>query len=101
MAEYKTKILIIGSGPAGYTAGIYAARAGLSPIIVSGSQIGGQLTITTDVENFPGFSTPVSGGQLMEEMRQQALKLGVEIIEDRITEVDFNRVMSTIELIGR
>jgi len=91
MAEYKSKILIIGSGPAGYTAGIYAARAGLSPIIVSGPQIGGQLTITTDVENFPGFPTPVAGSQLMEDMRQQALKLGVEIVEDRITEVDFNR----------
>ena len=91
MAEYKSKILIIGSGPAGYTAGIYAARAGLSPIIVSGPQIGGQLTITTDVENFPGFPTPVAGTQLMEDMRQQALKLGVEIIEDRITDVDFSR----------
>lgn len=91
MAEYKSKILIIGSGPAGYTAGIYAARAGLSPTIVSGPQIGGQLTITTDVENFPGFPTPVAGTQLMENMRQQALKLGVEIIEDRITEVDFSR----------
>ena len=89
MAEYKTKLLIIGSGPAGYTAGIYAARAGLAPIIVSGPQLGGQLTITTDVENFPGFPTPVAGGQLMDDMRQQALNLGVEIIEDRITEVDF------------
>ena len=91
MAEYKSKILIIGSGPAGYTAGIYAARAGLSATIVSGPQPGGQLTITTDVENFPGFPTPVAGTQLMEDMRQQALKLGVEIVEDRITEVDFKR----------
>ena len=91
MAEYKSKILIIGSGPAGYTAGIYAARAGLSATIVSGPQPGGQLTITTDVENFPGFPTPVAGTQLMEDMRQQALNLGVEIVEDRITEVDFKR----------
>ena len=91
MAEYKSKILIIGSGPAGYTAGIYASRAGLSATIVSGPQPGGQLTITTDVENFPGFPTPVAGTQLMEDMRQQALKLGVEIVEDRITEVDFKR----------
>lgn len=88
MAEYRSKVLIIGSGPAGYTAGIYAARAGLKPLIVTGDQIGGQLTITTDVENFPGFPNPVAGSELVENMRQQAINVGVEIIEDRITEVD-------------
>lgn len=88
MAEYRSKVLIIGSGPAGYTAGIYAARAGLDPLIVTGDQIGGQLTITTDVENFPGFPQPVSGGELVENMRQQAINVGVTIVEDRITEID-------------
>lgn len=90
MAEYISKVLIIGSGPAGYTAGIYAARAGLNPILVSGPQVGGQLTMTGDVENFPGFPQPISGTQLMENMRMQALNVGVQIVEDKITEVDFN-----------
>ena len=91
MADYKTKILIIGSGPAGYTAGIYAARAGLKPLLVSGNQPGGQLTMTTSIENFPGFKAPQDGTMLMETMKEQALALGVEMINDRITSVDTSK----------
>lgn len=87
-----TKMLIIGSGPAGYTAAIYAARANVSPLMVTGLEPGGQLTITTDVENYPGFAAAVQGPDLMEAMRQQAENVGTEIIYDMVTEVDLNAV---------
>ena len=91
MAETrKTKVLIIGAGPAGYTAGIYAARANLNPVLVAGLQPGGQLTITTDVGNYPGFAEPIQGPWLMEQMAKQAEHVGTEILYDIVTKVDFS-----------
>ena len=86
-----TKVLIIGSGPAGYTAAIYAARANLAPVLVAGLQPGGQLTITSDVENFPGFAKAVSGPWLMEEMRTQAEHVGTIMFHDTIVSVDLSQ----------
>ena len=86
-----TKVLILGSGPAGYTAAIYAARAMLKPILVFGSEPGGQLATTTDVENFPGFAKVVQGPWLMEEMKGQAKAVGTEMIQDHISIVDFSQ----------
>ena len=86
-----SKVLILGSGPAGYTAAIYAARAMLNPILVFGSEPGGQLTTTTDVENFPGYSKVIQGPWLMEEMKGQAKAVGTEMIQDHIKKVDLSK----------
>ena len=88
---HHSKVLIIGSGPAGYTAAIYAARANLKPLMVRGIQPGGQLTITTDVENYPGFADVIQGPWLMEQMEAQAKHVGTEMIDDTIVSVDFSR----------
>ena len=95
--EIKTKVLILGSGPAGATAAIYAARANLKPIMVHGMQPGGQLTITTDVENYPGFAEMIQGPWLMEQMIAQAKNVGTEIISDHITKVDLSKKPFVLE----
>jgi thioredoxin reductase (NADPH) len=87
---HRTRVLIVGAGPAGYTAAIYAARASLQPFLVAGLQPGGQLMITTDVENYPGFAQAVQGPWLMEQMQAQAEHVGTRIIHDLITAVDFS-----------
>ncbi|MFZ5791617.1 MAG: thioredoxin-disulfide reductase [Pseudomonadota bacterium] len=89
--QHRLKVLIIGSGPAGLTAAIYAARANLKPLLVEGLQPGGQMTITTDVENFPGFAEVVQGPWLMEQMRAQAEHVGTRIVADTVTSVDLSR----------
>jgi thioredoxin reductase (NADPH) len=91
MAQHHSKVLIIGSGPAGYTAAIYAARANLKPMLVAGMQPGGQMTITTDVENYPGFADVIQGPWLMEQMQKQAEHVGTRMISDLIVDVDFTK----------
>jgi thioredoxin reductase (NADPH) len=86
-----SRLIVLGSGPAGYTAAIYAARAGLQPIVIQGIQPGGQLTTTTDVENYPGFRNVIQGPWLMEEMQAQAEHVGTKIVWDHIAEVDLSR----------
>lgn len=86
----QTKLLIIGSGPAGYTAGIYAGRAGIAPLLIEGIQPGGQLTTTTEVENFPGFPDRIDANELMENMRQQAERFGTQILSNIVTKADLS-----------
>ena len=98
MTARHSRVLILGSGPAGYTAAIYAARGMLKPLVVQGIQPGGQLTITTDVENYPGFATTIQGPWLMEEMRQQAEHMGTEVVSDTIVSVDLKA--QPVKLVG-
>ena len=98
MSSRHARIIVLGSGPAGYTAAIYAARAMLQPLIIQGIQPGGQLTITTDVENYPGFAKTIQGPFLMEEMHQQAVHMGTETVSDTIVSVKLRNM--PIELVG-
>jgi thioredoxin reductase (NADPH) len=97
MATSHAKVIIIGSGPAGYTAGIYAARAMLKPLLIEGIQPGGQMTTTTDVENYPGFADVIQGPWLMDQMRVQAEHVGTEIVRDHILEADVKRRPFTLK----
>ena len=86
----QTKLLIIGSGPAGYTAGIYAGRAGIAPLLIEGIQPGGQLTTTTEIENYPGFPEGIDANELMDNMRKQAERFGTKVLNNIVTKVDLS-----------
>jgi thioredoxin reductase (NADPH) len=100
MAHNHSKVLILGSGPAGYTAAIYAARALLKPVLIAGLQPGGQMTITTDVENYPGFADVIQGPWLMEQMKAQALHVGTRMISDTVVEADIKQRPFRLKLDG-
>src|SRR5512145_646822 len=96
----RAKVVIIGSGPAGYTAAIYAARAMLEPVMINGIQPGGQLTITTDVENYPGFADVIQGPWLMEQMKAQAEHVGTRMISDTVVEANIRQRPFRVKLDG-
>src|SRR6476646_3242864 len=98
MAEETRELIIIGGGPAGYTAALYAARANLRPLVIEGVQWGGQLMITSDVENYPGYSEGVLGPAMMQDFRRQAERFGAEFITDDATSVDFSERPFRIEV---
>src|SRR5262245_8593579 len=100
MAVHHTRLLILGSGPAGYTAAIYAARAMLEPVLIAGLQPGGQITITTDVENYPALAKLIQGSWLMEQMREQALHVGTRMISDTVVEADIRHRPFRLKLDG-
>ncbi len=97
MSTEHARLIILGSGPAGYTAAVYAARAMLTPVLISGIQPGGQLTITTDVENYPGFADPIQGPWLMDQMREQAERFGTRVESDHIASVDLSHRPFTLK----
>ena len=98
MADKKASVVIIGSGPSGYTAAIYAARANLEPVLISGPQPGGQLTITSDVENYPGFPKGIMGPEMMNLFREQAERFGTRMVEGMVTSVDLSRRPFLVEV---